>query len=84
MLVVSCTIFFILVLTFYIWHQMESVKIGYEIGKLEEKVLALKKEVEELETKKASLLSLERVEKIAREDLNMVKPEEKQLIYKDY
>lgn len=83
-LVVSCTIFLILVLTFYIWHQMESVRIGYEIGKLEEKVLTLRKEVEELEAKKASLLSLERVEKIAKEDLNMVEPEEKQLVYKEF
>lgn len=83
-LVVSCTIIVIFILTFYIWHQMESIRIGYEIGKLEEKVLSLRKEVEKLETKKSSLLSLERVEKIAKEELNLVEPKEEQLVYDEF
>ncbi len=83
-LVVSCTIIVIFILTFYIWHQMESIRIGYEIGELEEKVLSLRKEVEKLETKKSSLLSLERVEKIAKEELNLVEPKEEQLVYDDF
>ena len=83
-LVVSCTIIVIFILTFYIWHQMESIRIGYEIGELEEKVLSLRKEVEKLETKKSSLLSLERVEKIAKEELNLVEPKEEQLVYDEF
>ena len=80
-LVVFCIIIVISILTFYIWHQMESVRIGYKIGELEETVLNLRKEVEKLETKKSTLLSLERVEKIAKEELNLVEPKEEQLVY---
>lgn len=83
-LFVSCTIIVIFILTFYIWHQMESIRIGYEIGKLEEKVLTLKKEVDELETEKSSLLSLDRVEKIAKEELNLVEPKKEQLVYDEF
>ncbi len=83
-LVVFCIIIVISILTFYIWHQMESVRIGYEIGDLEEKVLNLRKEVEKLETKKSTLLSLERVEKIAKEELNLVEPKEEQLVYDEF
>ena len=83
-LVVFCIIIVISIPTFYIWHQMESVRIGYEIGELEEKVLNLRKEVEKLETKKSTLLSLERVEKIAKEELNLVEPKEEQLVYDEF
>ncbi|MBC8358252.1 MAG: cell division protein FtsL [Candidatus Aminicenantes bacterium] len=83
-LVVFCTIFIILILTFYVWHQMESVRIGYEEGELEDKVLNLRKEVEKLESAKSSLLSLENVEKIAKEELKLVKPKEKQIVYDDF
>jgi len=84
MLVVFCAIFIILILTFYVWHQMESVRIGYEEGELEDKVLNLRKEVERLESLKSSLLSLENVEKIAKEELKMVKPKVKQIVYDDF
>jgi len=84
MLFVSCTIIVIFILTFYIWHQMESIRIGYEIGKLEEKVLTLGREVDELETEKSYLLSLDRVEKIAKEELNLVEPKKEQLVYDEF
>lgn len=83
-LVIACTIFIISILTFYIWHQVEAVRIGYEINRLEEKVEKLKIEVEELETTKASLLSLEKVERIAKEKLKMVKTKENQKVYEDF
>lgn len=84
MLVAFCTIFIILILTFYVWHQMESVRIGYEEGELEDKVLNLRKEVERLESVKSSFLSLENVEKIAKEELKLVKPKEKQIVYDNF
>ncbi len=83
-LVIACTVFIISILTFYIWHQVEAVRIGYEINRLEEKVEKLKIEVEELETTKASLLSLEKVERIAKEKLKMVKTKENQKVYEDF
>lgn len=84
MLFVSCTIIVISILTFYIWHQMESIRIGYEIGKLEEKVLTLRRQVGELQTEKSFLLSLDRVEKIAKEELNLVEPKKEQLVYDEF
>jgi cell division protein FtsL len=83
-LFVFCTIIVIFVLTFYIWHQMESIRIGYEIGKLEKKVLTLRKKVDELEAEKSSLLSLDRVEKIAKEELNLAEPKKEQLVYDEF
>ena len=84
MLFVSCTMIVIFILTFYIWHQMESIRIGYEIGTLEEKVLTLGRQVDELQTEKSYLLSLDRVEKIAKEELNLVEPKKEQLVYDEF
>jgi cell division protein FtsL len=77
-------IFIIFVLTFYIWNHMESIRIGYEIGRSEERLSALREEVNKLQTKKAALLALERVEKTAKKDLRLREPKENQIIYKDY
>jgi len=74
----------ILILTFYIWRQAESVKMGYTIRDLEEKVTRLQKEVETLEAEKTALLSLAIVEKTAKQKLGLKEPEEKQLIYDDF
>jgi len=84
MLFVCCTIIVIFILTFYIWHQMESIRLGYEIGELEEKVLTLRSEVDELEAEKSSLLSLDRVERIAKEELNLTEPKKEQLVYDEF
>lgn len=79
--------FFILIvgviLTFYIWHQIESVRLGYQINDLETKVLMLNKEVEELEATKSSLLALDNVEKIAKADLNLKPARDDQIIYQE-
>jgi len=74
----------IFILTFYIWRQAESVKIGYSIRDLEEKVLKLQKEVETLKAEKTSLMSLERVERKAKQNLGLREPEEEQFIYEDF
>jgi len=84
MLVVFCTIFIISILTFYIWHQVEVVRSGYEINRLEEKVQKLQIEVEELEAEKSARLSLEEVERFAKEKLKMVETEESQKIYEEF
>lgn len=84
MLVVFCTIFIISILTFYIWHQVEAVRLGYEINRLEEKVQKLQIEVEELEAEKSARLSLEEVERIAKEKLKMIETKESQKIYEEF
>jgi len=74
----------IFILSFYIWHQSESVSLGYKTGDLEEKLQQLTKEVERLEAIKDSLLSLERVERISRNELKLSSPEKEQIIYEDF
>lgn len=83
LLVLACIILCLFILTFYLWHQAEIVRLGIEIAKIEEEVLSLREEVKTLETRKSSLLSLERVEKIAREKLNLAEPREDQILYEE-
>ncbi|MFQ6069292.1 MAG: cell division protein FtsL [Candidatus Aminicenantales bacterium] len=77
------TLFIISIFTFYIWHQMESIRLGIETAELEQQLETLKEEVKQLKAKKAELLSLERVERLAREELDLSRPEREQIIYED-
>jgi len=70
----------IALLTFYIWHQAETIRLGYKMHELEEEILDLEETIEQLEAQKASLLSLDRVERIAKDRLKMRIPEEDQII----
>ena len=76
MLTVTVVVFFSL----YIWHQTESIRIGYAIDDLEDRAADLKKQVEELEARKSHLLSLERVERIAREALGLTTARKDQVV----
>jgi cell division protein FtsL len=80
---ILCMVFVIALLTFYIWHQAESIRLGYQTRELEENIASIKKDIEQLEAEKASLLSLERVEKIATRTLKMRPPEDKQIAYQE-
>lgn len=80
---IACSIFALLILSFYVWHQTESVSLGYDMAELEQRVIQLEKEVEKLETVKSSLLTLDRVENIARNKLNLVEPKDRQVVYRD-
>jgi cell division protein FtsL len=78
---ILCMVFAIALLTFYIWHQAESIRLGYQTRELEEEIATIKNDIEQLEAEKASLLSLERVEKIATQRLKLKPPEDKQIVY---
>jgi len=78
------TVLAMLVLIFYVWNQIESVRLGYKIGQLEERFLTLRKEVEKLEAEKSSLLALEKIEKIAKQKLKMDKVKKEQIIYDEF
>lgn len=80
---IACTLFALLILSLYVWHQTESVSLGYDSAELEYRVTLLEKEVEKLETVKSSLLTLDRVENIARDKLKLSEPKENQLVYED-
>ena len=81
---IACTLFVLFILSFYVWHQTESVSLGYDTAELEQKVIQLQKEVEKLETIRSSLLTLDRVERMARDKLKLSEPKEGQVIYKDF
>lgn len=80
---IVCSLLVLLILSLYVWHQTESVNLGYDTAELEHKVIQLQKEVEKLETIKSSLLSLDRVEKMAKEKLEMSEPRDDQVFYED-
>lgn len=71
----------IALLTFYIWYQTEAVRLGIEIEKREQEITSLKNEIRKLDLRKATLLSPDRVEKIARESLGLVDPAAGEIIY---
>jgi len=80
---IASTLFALIILSLYVWHQTESVSLGYDLAELEYRVMQLEKEVEKLETEKSSLLTLDRVENIARKKLELSEPKENQIVYED-
>jgi cell division protein FtsL len=70
------------ILTFYVWYQTESVKLGIAIGRSDEKIRELEESIEALKLRKAHLLDPGRVEKIARESLGLVDPKDDDIIYR--
>ena len=73
----------ILTLTFYIWHFTENVRLGYEINQAERRQATLNTDIKKLKTRRAALLSLERVEKTARRNLKLADPREDQIVYEN-
>jgi cell division protein FtsL len=76
----AALVFVIGVVTFYIWHQVESVRLGYEINQLETEIASLKKEVKNLEVQKSEKLSLDRVERISKQKLGLQAAKAEQII----
>jgi len=72
------------ILTFYLWQQTESIRLGYETGILEKQRADLVEEIKTLETRRAALLALDRVERTARSELGLVEAREDQIIYHDF
>lgn len=70
------------VLTFYVWYQTESVKLGLDINKSEARILELEKDIEALKVKRAALLDPRRVEEIARDKLGLAEPPNGDIVYR--
>jgi cell division protein FtsL len=70
----------IFILTFYLWHLTENIRFGYATTSAEKEIQSLQEDLKSLEAKKASLLRLERVERIAKERLKLSEPREDQII----
>lgn len=67
-------------LLFYVWQRIQSDKIGYKIIRLQKNIADLKNKNKHLRVEINSLKSLDRIEKIAIEELKMVKPDKESVI----
>ncbi len=71
------------ILMFYIWHQVESIRLGYLILELDSELNQLTEEISALEAQRAALLSPELVEKIAKEKLGYIRVKDEQIRAQD-
>jgi cell division protein FtsL len=69
------------ILTFYVWYQTESVKLGIESAKSRMAVRALEESIAALKLRRTELLAPARVEQIAREELGLVEPANDDIIF---
>ena len=65
---------------FYIWQHTQVIKTRYRINKLQKELEEIKNKNKYLKVKTNSLKSLSRIEKIATEELKMVKPKKEDII----
>lgn len=65
---------------FYTWQRIEVLRLGYEVDKLRSEKNELYNKNKFLQVKVAGLKSLDRVEKIAREELNLIIPDKFEII----
>jgi cell division protein FtsL len=70
-------------LTFYVWYQTESVKLGLDVSRAEDRIRELEKSIEALKLRRAALLDPARVERIAREALGLVDPKDDEVVYEN-
>lgn len=71
----------VVLLTFYVWYQTESVQLGLDLGRSEARIRELEIDIEGLKLRKADLLDPRRVESIAREKLGLVDPKDEEIVY---
>ena len=70
------------ILTFYVWYQTESVKLGLDIDTCDQKIQELQESIEALKVRRAKLLDPGRIEKIAREDLGLIEPVDEDIVFR--
>lgn len=75
------TILFLGNITFYIWYQSESIRLGYRINDLETQAEKRREEIKQLEAKKEALLSPDRIDRLAREELKLQDIQPDQIIF---
>tara|TARA_Y100000814_G_scaffold288769_1_gene260719 strand:- start:1290 stop:1571 length:282 start_codon:yes stop_codon:yes gene_type:complete len=76
-----CFFSFSIAVTALLWSNLETVKVGYEISRLEKKRNFLDEERKSLEIEKLSLSDLRRIEKISREKLKMIFPQMENILF---
>ena len=70
----------LVIFLFYVWQSVQSVKINYQINRLEKEIQFFKNNNKYLNVKLDELTALSRVEKIARKKLGLIFPKENDII----
>jgi cell division protein FtsL len=70
------------ILTFYVWYQTESVKLGLDIDACDQKIRDLEESIEALKVRRATLLDPGRVESIARDKLGLADPVDGDIVFR--
>lgn len=70
------------ILTFYVWYQTESVKLGLDISRSDRRIRDLEESIEALKLRRAWLLDPGRVERIARDKLGLIDPADDNVIFR--
>ncbi len=70
----------LVILLFYVWQSVQSVKMNYQISRLEKKIQFFKNNNKYLNVRLDELTALSRVEKIARKELGLISPKENDII----
>lgn len=65
---------------FYVWSRIQVIQLGYEVSNALKAERALTEENKKLRLEIATLKSYARIEKVAIEELRMVKPKPEQVI----
>jgi cell division protein FtsL len=70
----------LVILLFYVWQSVQSVKMNYQISRLEKEIQFFKNNNKYLNVRLDELTALSRVERIARRKLGLVSPKENDII----
>lgn len=73
-------IFIAFILSFYVWQQTQSVRLGYQVGNLRRECERWEQQNKDWRYKVNCLLSMERLDQVAR-DRNLINPDDKTTIY---
>ena len=68
---------------FFVWSRVQVTSLDYEISQLESSLRGLRQETSNLRLEAASLRSPERIERVARKELNLRLPSAEQVITVD-
>ena len=80
-LITICFFSLSIAVTTLLWSHLETVKVGYEISRLEKKKDYLDEERKKLEIERLSLSDLRRIVKISREKLKMIFPQMEKILF---
>lgn len=73
----------LMVSLFFVWSRVQVTSLEYEMSQLESKLRSLRQEASNLSLEAASLRDPERIERVARKELNLRLPSSEQVITVD-